>query len=334
MSALYDHRLRPTQPATPPPDAFAVHRAAVDGELELGFVHEGIGGYPLLLIHGYPETKRVWWRNIEPLIAAGYEVVVPDLRGYGDSDLSPDDVYDIARYSRDLHTLMTDALGHTNFGIVAGDVGGAVAVDLVHRFPGAVDKLVFFNTVPPMLIDEFIEAGIDLTAIKSIGDGPTTDYQFDQGEHGDALITELDTPERRERWIRSFYTHRLWASPGSFTADEVAFMAEPFRERDRLRAAWAPYEARFGRAQSEPAMMSEHVDVPTLVLYGPDDTVVGPDFIHCCEVAFRNRVGPVAIPGAGHFLQWERADIVNGLVETFFADVRIAAAEPGASATG
>lgn len=322
MTALYDHRLRPEQPATPAADAFTIRRAAVDGDLQLAYVQEG-SGYPLLLIHGYPETKRVWWRNIEPVAAAGYEVVVPDLRGYGDSDLATDDVYDIARYSRDLHTLMTECLGHERFGIVAGDVGGAVAVDLIHRFPDAVEKLVFFNTVPPILLDEFIEAGIDLTTIKSMGTGPTTDYQVDQGQRADELIEELHTPELRERWVRGFYTHRLLGSPGAFSAEDLAFHTEPFRDRDRLRSAWAPYEGRYGRAQSEPALVADFVDTPTLVLYGPDDSVVGPDFIHCCEVAFRNRVGPVVIPGAGHFLQWERADIVNGLIETFFADRRL-----------
>ncbi len=64
------------------------------------------------------------------------------------------------------------------------------------------------------------------------------------------------------------------------------------------------------------------VETPTLLLYGPDDNVVGPDFVHCCEIAFRNRTGPVVIPGAGHFLQWERADVVNPLVASFFGDVR------------
>ena len=40
----------------------------------------------------------MWWRNIEPLVAAGYEVIVPDLRGHGDSDLSADDTYDLVTY--------------------------------------------------------------------------------------------------------------------------------------------------------------------------------------------------------------------------------------------
>ncbi|MEZ5167742.1 MAG: alpha/beta hydrolase [Acidimicrobiales bacterium] len=226
--------------------------------------------------------------------------------------------YDLASYSHDCHRLMA-ALGHRRFGVVAGDVGGAVAVDLVHRFPGAVHKLVYFNTVPPILLDEFVAAGIDLTTIRALGDGPTNDYQVDQGAHGDALIAELDTEAKRERWVRSFYTHRLLASPGAFGEADLAFMTEPFRSADRLRAAWAPYEARYGRTQSEAPRMSEVVAVPTMVLYGPDDHVVGPDFVHCCEVAFTDRVGPLVIPGAGHFVQWERADIVNPLVATFFA---------------
>ena len=69
---------------------FAVEHAPVADGLHLAYVREGEGGYPLLLVHGYPETKRIWWRNIAPLADAGFEVIVPDLRGYGDSGLAPD----------------------------------------------------------------------------------------------------------------------------------------------------------------------------------------------------------------------------------------------------
>ena len=103
---------RPEQPPTPAPDAFEIHRAEVAPGLSLAYLREGVGGYPLLLIHGYPETKRIWWRNVEALARAGYEVIVPDLRGYGDSDLSADDAYDLVLYSRDLYALVHDVLGH------------------------------------------------------------------------------------------------------------------------------------------------------------------------------------------------------------------------------
>ena len=318
----YDLRLRPAQPITPAADAFDVHRAEVRDGVSLAFIREGAGGYPLLLVHGYPETKRIWWRNIEPLAAAGYEAVVPDLRGYGDSDLSPDDTYDLAVYSRDVYALMHDVLGHDHIGAVGGDVGGAVLIDLVHRFPGFVDKLVFFNTVPPMVIDEYLAAGIDVASIRAIGSGPTSDYRVRQGAHADELAAELDTVTKRRRYIGEMYGHRLWASPGTFTVADIDFMTEPFADESRLRAGWAVYQLAYERRATEPAIMNRTVNVPTLVLYGPDDHVVGSDFVHCCEVAFTNRVGPVIVPGAGHFLQWERADIVNPLVAHFFGDVR------------
>ncbi len=101
---------RPPQPETPASDAFRIHRSQVADTMTLAYVREGIGGYPLVLVHGYPETKRIYWRNIEPLVAAGYEVIVPDLRGYGDSDLSEHDEYDLVYYSRDLYALVHDVL--------------------------------------------------------------------------------------------------------------------------------------------------------------------------------------------------------------------------------
>jgi pimeloyl-ACP methyl ester carboxylesterase len=314
----YDLRLRPAQPATPAADAFTVHRAEVADGLSLAYVREGVGGYPLLLIHGYPETKRIWWRNIEPLVAAGFEVIVPDLRGHGDSDLSLDDTYDIVTYSRDLMTLMRDRLGHATFGIAAGDVGGVVGVDMALRFEGAVDGLCFFDTVPPILLDAYAEAGIDLGSIRAIGDGPTGDYRRRQGAEPDALAAELSTPTLRRNWVGAMYSHRLWASPGTFTDADIDFHTEPWADEARLRAGWAVYQLGHGRPMEEAPLLSQPVDVPTLVLYGADDQVVGPDFLHCCEVAFTDRVGPVVLPGAGHFLQWERADLFNPLVASFF----------------
>ena len=145
---------RPTQPTTPPPEAFEIQRSEVAEGLSLAYLREGVGGFPLLLVHGYPETKRIWWRNIKPLAEAGYEVIAPDLRGYGDSDLSEKDEYDIVIYARDLYALVHDVLGHERCGLVAGDVGGPVICDMANRFPDFVDRMVLFNTVAPMVPDQ------------------------------------------------------------------------------------------------------------------------------------------------------------------------------------
>jgi pimeloyl-ACP methyl ester carboxylesterase len=294
--------------------------------LSLAFVHEGPkdgAGYPLLLLHGWPETKRIWWRNIGALAEAGYEVIAPDLRGYGDSDLSVEDVYDLAAWSRDVYMLVHDVLGHERCGVVGGDLGGAISTDLLHRYPGFVEKLVFFDSVPPFLFKEFAAAGIDVASIRAIGDGPTADYRYRQGVTPDELAAELDTPAKRMRHVAGMYGHRLWASPGTFTASDVDFMAEPFSTDERMRASWACYQLMQGRPMSEPPILDRKVDVPTLILYGMDDQVIGPDFLHTCEVAFTNRTGPVVLPSAGHFLQWERADLFNPLVVAFFGDLRV-----------
>lgn len=304
---------------TPPPDAFAVRRAEVRDGLATAFLREGEGGYPLVLLHGYPETKRIWWRNVAPLVAAGYEVIVPDLRGHGDSDLDPEDRYDLVTYSRDVHSLVHDVLGHQRCGIVAGDVGAVVAYDLALRFEGFVDGLCWFNTAPPFLPEQYAAAGLDLSGFGDLVSRPETDYQHRQGLETDALAADLDTPERRRRYVAEFYGHRLWGSRGSFTAEDIDFMTEPWAEEARLRAGWAVYQLRFGtRVAEEVPRIFETMPVPALVLYGPDDQVVPPEFVACCEVAFTDRTGPLIVPGAGHFLQWERADVLNPLVAHWF----------------
>jgi len=154
--------------------------------------------------------------------------------------------------------------------------------------------------------------------MSAVAPGPTGDYRELQGARPDALAALLPTPAARRQWVASMYTSRLWASPGSFTPDEVEFMTEPFADEARLRAGWAVYQLAYGRAMSEPPLLDRVVEVPTLLLYGPDDHVVGEDFLWFCEVAFANRIGPLVVPGAGHFLQWERADILNPLLASVF----------------
>jgi len=315
----YDPRHRPAQPPTPARDAFAVQRSVVRDGLALAYLREGIGGAPLLLLHGYPETKRIWWRNIAALAAAGFEVIAPDLRGYGESDLSPGDAYDLAIYSRDLHALVSGVLGHERCTVVGGDVGGAVAVDLVHRFPGFVERLCFFNTVPPLAFGAYALAGLDYASMSAVAPGATSDYRELQGAHPDRLAAMLPNEAARRQWVAAMYTSRLWASPGSFDAADVEFMTEPFAGEARLRAGWAVYQLAHGRAMSEPPLLHGPVEVPTLVLYGHDDHVVGPDFVWFCERAFAKRIGPLVVPGAGHFLQWERADIFNAILASVFA---------------
>jgi pimeloyl-ACP methyl ester carboxylesterase len=305
---------------SPAADAFAVERAEVRG-LEIAYIRAGAGGYPLLLLHGWPETKRIWWRNIEPLAAVGFEVIVPDLRGFGDSGLDPDGFYDVAAHARDMQALVGEVLGHERCAAAAGDLGGAVVQDLGLRFEGFVERQVLFNCVLPALPAEYDGAGIDPKPTPDMR--MAADYYRRQGREPEALAAELDTAEKRVRYVAEFYGHRFWATPGAFTWAEATFMAEPFADPDKLRAGWGNYgSALRERPLSEEPRLFERSAVPTLALYGPDDHVIWRRFPEMCEVAFSELVGPFVVPGAGHFLQWERAELLNKSLEYFLADLR------------
>ncbi len=295
------------------PNAFSVHTADLATGVTLAYVREGVGGVPLVLLHGYPETKRIWWRNIAPLAAAGFEVIVPDLRGYGDSSLAPDGFYDPAAYARDTYALVHDVLGHERITAAAGDVG-VVMLDMAARYPGLITRQCFFNSVPPALPELYTAAGLPASLLTD--DHPTADYRILQGRDGDAFAAELATQALRRQWIAGMYGPRLWASAGAFTADDVDFHTEPFGDAQKLRASWGPYELAYGKPMSELPMLFSVVEVPTLVLYGNADHVVPDTFVEQCELAFARVTGPFVVPRTGHFLQWERAELFNAaLVE-------------------
>jgi len=301
--------------------AFPIERASVADGLELAYVRRGEGGYPLLLVHGWPETMRIWWRNIEPLAEAGFEVIVPDLRGFGESDLAPDGFYDPASQATDLYRLVHDVLGHGHCVASGGDLGGVAIQDLGLRFEGFVVRQCLFNTVVPLLPDEYEQAGLPPRIPR--GTRAAADYFLRQGREADDLAAELDTPERRRRYIGQFYGSRFWATPGSFDRDATDFMTEPFADGDKLRASFGVYETAMGtRPASTRPRLFEKNPIPTLVLYGPDDHVIPGDFAERCEVAFPEVIGPFVIRRAGHFLQWEQAEVLNRALVYFFADLR------------
>lgn len=298
---------------------FGTHFAAPRG-FRQAYVHEGRGGVPLLLVHGWPETKRIWWRNIAPLAAAGFEVIAPDLRGFGESDVGPDGFHDVPSHSRDLYALVHDVLGHERVVVCGGDLGGPVIQDLSLRFPGFVDRMVLFNS--PVPFDAERMAGMNTRAPRE-----AADYFARQGRDADALAAELATPAQRQRYITTFYASRFWAHPGTFSREAVEFMAEPFGDGRRLRASFGGYEAAFNEAaRSEPPMVATIKTNPTrtMILFGPSDHVIYPDFDRMAAVVFPDHVGPFLVRDCGHFVQWEAADVLNGAIAAFCGDLLVA----------
>ena len=272
-------------------DAFRVLTANPRGFAQ-AFVHEGVGGTPLLLVHGWPETKRIWWRNVETLSNAGFEVIVPDLRGFGESDIGPDGFHDVPSHSRDLYALVQDDLGHERIVAVGGDMGGPIIQDLALRFPGFVERLVIFNAPVPYLREQM--AGLNTRGPRESGD-----YFRRQGTDADALAAELESAAERQRYIATFYTSRFWAHAGGFDDAAVDFMCEPFADGARLRASFGAYESAVSEAgRSEPAERGV-IDIETLILFGPSDHVIYPDFDKMAAIVFPKPRRPVS--GAGRW---------------------------------
>ena len=278
------------------------------------FTRVGHGGVPVLLVHGWPETRRIWWRCIQPLADAGFEVIVPDLRGFGDSGPGGDGFGDVPAHARDLEALVRE-LGHDRIVVVGGDLGGPVIQDMSLRFPALVDRMVLFNS--PLPRDRERMEGMPLG-----GASEAHDYFLRQGTDADGLAAELASPDERRRYIATFHTSRFWAHPGAFTADEVAFHTEPFGDAASLRASFRPYESVFDEAaRSERAAMASPNPTRTLVLFGPSDHVISPVFDKMAEIVFPNRVGPFLLRDCGHFVQWERAEVLVGAISAFCGDL-------------
>ncbi|MEU6248815.1 alpha/beta hydrolase [Glycomyces sp. NPDC047010] len=284
----------------------------------------GEGGVPLLLVHGFPCTSRIWSHNIPALAAAGFDVAAPDLRGYGDSDFAPDGFYDFNAFNTDLTGLL-DALGWDRAVVAGHDLGAMVAIDLANRHPGRVDRLVVLDDSMPDLDEAFAAAGIPASRSKPA----VYDYQRLQGRRADELVAELDTPERRRRYIGEFFGHRLWCPPDAFDEEDLAFLTEPYADAERLRASFADYEVVMGaRPVSAPEMIDRPVPHRTLVLVGTDQVTLGEHIDERVAVAFPEAVGPYWIKGAGHFMPWERPQVVNRAITAFCGDLLARVSRP------
>lgn len=301
------------------PVAFERHQAEVRAGVVLSFMREGEGGVPLVLLHGWPETMRIWWRNIRPLADAGFEVIVPDLRGFGGSPIPSDGFHDVASHSRDIQGLI-ELLGHSTAVVGGGDYGGMITQDLGHRFPGLVQRQVLFNVLAPMLPELYEAHGIGGDSFAEVN--AVSEHVMRHGNDADGLVAELPSAAARRAYIEGFYTYRHWGKAGAFTQAQRAFFSEPFGDADPFRASLGLYEPFMDPAKiTDPPLLAQPHELRTLILYGIEDRVVGPVFTRRMQLACSDRVGPFLVEDAGHFVQYERPDVFNSAVECFCLDL-------------
>ena len=263
---------------------------AVDG-FRLGYDRTG-SGPPVLLLHGWP-GDRTDYREVVPLVSAAADVIVPDLRGFGESDkheADPASQYNAAAQARSVIGLIDElALGRP---VIAGyDIGSRIAQAIARDRPDLVRALVIAPPLP------------------GIGDrilAPRAQREFwYQAFHNLELSTQLvdGQPEAVRVYLRHFWSH--WSGPGYEPArDHLDHLVAVYGPPGAFAASIAWYRSGAGSVAASLAERApdpgDRIAIPATVLWPEHDPLfprewsdrIG-EFFAAAELSW--------LDGAGHF---------------------------------
>lgn len=274
--------------------------------VEINVVHGG-SGPPVLLLHGFPQTHAMW-HGVAPRLAERHSVVVPDLRGYGDS-AKPAGGGDHADYS--FRAMATDqievmrALGHERFVVIGHDRGARVGHRLALDHPQAVERMALLDIVPTT----FVYANTDRRL--------ATLYF-----HWFFLIQAEPLPERLIGGDPLFVLRRFLSFSGGldgYAPEALAEYERCFADPATIHAMCEDYRAGASiDLEHDEADRNRRIECPVLILWGSRGAVGA--LYQPLDVwrSFATDVQGHAIE-AGHFLVEERPDDTFTALSTFLA---------------
>jgi pimeloyl-ACP methyl ester carboxylesterase len=250
-------------------------------------------GRPIVLIHGWPDTQRLWSKQVPVLVDAGFQVITYDQRGYGESDKPTDiEAYSIPFLAIDA-TAILDHLGIERAHIVGHDWGAAVAWAIASLAPARVDHLVPLSVGHP-------------TAFRDMG--------MAQREKSWYMLLFQFAPQA-ERWL----TMNDGANFREFThhPDFDAVYAE-YVGGGSLTPGLNYYRANVTPdALVGPPLELPAIEAPTMGVWSSSDFALleeqMADSAKYCANAWRYE----RLAGPGHWMQWEAPDEVNALLLDF-----------------
>lgn len=290
------------------PDSDWNHRLIEVNGVNLHYVREGAGP-PLILLHGWPEFWWCWHRNV-PTLAESFDVIAPDLRGFGDTRETSAQPAGANAHTRDILAL-ADALGLERFGLVAHDVGAYVAQEVARLLPRRLLGLFFFNCPYAGIGRRWIDA----KHVKEIW------YQsFNQQLWAPKLVGH--SRETCRIYFEGILSH--WAhAPGAFD-EHIEHFVDNFMKPGNLEGGfawyWATHAARMALVRDGAPVLPK-IDVPSRFYWGRHDPVTLCAWMDRLPEYFTNPVLEIA-EGAGHFVHFETPEPANARVIDFFSRLR------------
>jgi pimeloyl-ACP methyl ester carboxylesterase len=221
-------------------------------------------GRPVLFVHGFPLSGRMWEHLVTPLSGA-YRLIIPDLPGLGVSDVSA--AISMAGYADVLSGLLEAVDERQPVALVGLSMGGYVAFEFYRRHRDRVRALVLADTrAKPDTEQARQDRERDARQVLRQG----------CAELGEAMLDKLFAPQASAQ-LRETWRRIMASSPPAGVAAALRAMA--------------------GRADSRPTLAT--IDVPTLIVVGEDDVltpVIEAQTMH--ESIAGSRL--VVVPGAGH----------------------------------
>jgi pimeloyl-ACP methyl ester carboxylesterase len=271
------------------------------GDQRLHYVEAGQG--PLVvLLHGFPEFWYGWRRQIQPLAAAGFRVVAPDLRGYNLSD-RPKDVaaYETGPLVADIRGLIRER-GAESAMLVGHDWGGTVAWDTAMAHPEIVDRLAILNAAHPRKLSQGLHHPEQLRR---------SWYFF--------FFAVPDLPEsvvHADHW--HFFRHFLRDASPALTKEETDRYIEAWSQPGAATGMINYYRSSVRQNQKQAVAALRPVTAPTLVIWGERDRYLGQDLAEP-EHDDVPDVRVERLPDASHWVHHDAPDRVNQLLTGFFA---------------
>jgi pimeloyl-ACP methyl ester carboxylesterase len=287
------------------PQEFRHFEASLPG-IKLHYVREGKGP-TLLLMHGWPGFWWEWYKCIGEL-ARHFDVIAPDMRGYGDSEKP--DLDDLSKYHLDVvtddHANLLAHLGIDRTYIVGHDYSALVVHKFVRKYRDRTIKALTIDPIVPGFESRYLSVGHFAESWYS---------QFHQLDMAVEVVSS--SRQATKAYFKHFLSH--WSyNKNIVSEEEMEIYTDNFVKPGNIHGGFNFYRANLSLSSQPWTPLDRTIsDAPMTFLQGMGDTVV-PAMWTDLVASWYNNYTIEYVPDGGHFLMFEKPDVVVDRVKKAF----------------